>query len=265
MAAVEPITPGARFGRWTVVQEAESKVYSAKALRRDMYLCICDCGATRPVCGRSLITSASTSCGCSREAAKRAAYTAAGMKRCNRCKRDLPLTAFGKRPDRGPTAVRPKCIECGNEVRQIARNAESPGERRRALDLATKWKCDDKAWKAWRVAEAQREIRREYLRDYYRRNPGKGPAKTKQYQTKRIRAIPLWADPVLIAKVYARCAKRRRLRTRGVGDWTVDHIVPLQSKLVCGLHVQDNLQLLSNSANVSKGNRHWPDMWPDMP
>jgi 5-methylcytosine-specific restriction endonuclease McrA len=64
-------------------------------------------------------------------------------------------------------------------------------------------------------------------------------------------ATPIWANVVDIGDVYLEAAHMQM---------QVDHIVPLQNNLVCGLHTWDNLQLLTPLANNLKGNRHWPDM-----
>lgn len=67
----------------------------------------------------------------------------------------------------------------------------------------------------------------------------------------RKQATPPWADQDVIAGIYKDAAYKQM---------DVDHIVPIQSKLVCGLHWEGNLQLLTRSQNTSKCNRNWPDM-----
>lgn len=58
-------------------------------------------------------------------------------------------------------------------------------------------------------------------------------------------ATPKWADKQAIADVYAEAR---------YFQMEVDHIIPLNHGLVCGLHVWDNLQLLTKSQNCQKGN-----------
>lgn len=72
---------------------------------------------------------------------------------------------------------------------------------------------------------------------------------------------PSWADKAVMRELYALA----RLRTALTGiQWVVDHIVPLHSDLVCGLHCEANLQVIPAATNAVKLNLWWPDM-PDAP
>lgn len=70
-------------------------------------------------------------------------------------------------------------------------------------------------------------------------------------------AAPSWGNPAAILKLF-RWADELSKAT-GI-DHHVDHVVPLLSPLVCGLHWEGNLQVLPAIDNKSKGNRRWPDM-----
>lgn len=71
-------------------------------------------------------------------------------------------------------------------------------------------------------------------------------------------AMPAWANAKKIAEMYE---ARRFAQECFWQPIHVDHIVPLNSPLVCGLHCEENLQLLPGAENSRKHNRRWPDMW----
>ncbi|HIE4193363.1 hypothetical protein KDX27_22590 [Burkholderia cenocepacia] len=71
------------------------------------------------------------------------------------------------------------------------------------------------------------------------------------------RAMPPWVKLSDLRPFY-REAKRL---TRETGELhVVDHIVPLDGEIVCGLHVPHNLRVTHWRINAIKANRYWPDM-----
>lgn len=215
-------------------------------------------------------------------------------KLCTKCARLLPRDAFRPRPERGPNALHSWCRECLNAHRQSRRVSATPDEKERALALARQWKRNNRernkaakrAWEAanhekvkaytqrvqrkWRAANI--ELARERVLaskrkkpDYYReqqrqaqkRDAHKYRAKYKEYMATKRGATPPWFDKVLVEEAY----HLAQLRTRATGfQWHVDHVVPLQSPIVCGLHTIENLQVIPGVLNLSKSNRFWPGM-----
>lgn len=72
---------------------------------------------------------------------------------------------------------------------------------------------------------------------------------------------PKWAQQgEMKAKVRALYREAKRL-TRETGEMhVVDHIVPLDGKIVCGLHWHVNMEVMHWLPNSKKGWGTWPDM-----
>jgi hypothetical protein len=94
---------------------------------------------------------------------------------------------------------------------------------------------------------------------YARERPAWKAAHCAKRRAKKLQAVPPWItkdDLFLIEEAH----QLARLRTQVFGfSWDVDHIVPLQSKQVCGLHVWWNMQVIPSLVNIAKGNRQWPN------
>lgn len=104
---------------------------------------------------------------------------------------------------------------------------------------------------------ANPEKRKETHRRFYEEHAAEIALQSRRYYAHRDRATPKWANPFFMSEAYSLA----RLRTQVTGyKWAVDHIVPLNSKIVCGLHTHTNLQVIPFVVNAVKSNKRWPDM-----
>lgn len=83
-------------------------------------------------------------------------------------------------------------------------------------------------------------------------NPEKVTAKTARRRAQLRQAAVDWADRKEVLAFY----REARKRTEETGmEHQVDHIIPLQSRLVCGLHNEFNLRVITADENRRKHNR----------
>lgn len=88
-------------------------------------------------------------------------------------------------------------------------------------------------------------------RIYQKENKSIYNANNAKYHAVKLQAIPLWYEKELIESLY----KESSRLSKSIGiKHHVDHIVPLTHKLVCGLHCQANLQILTATENHQKYN-----------
>lgn len=120
------------------------------------------------------------------------------------------------------------CIDC-NGAHQKKYHKAHP---EKASELGTSWVS--------RNREAWNQYCNQYNKDNRRR---------RSYPN-----TPSWADRSAIKAIYVE-AKRMSDETGILHH--VDHIIPRNGKLISGLHVPENLQILTAVANMAKGNQ-WP-------
>ena len=279
---------GKTFGRLTVISESSKRDSSGNVY----WHCLCECGAKKVVAGRLLRNGDVVSCGCYQKeiAGKYQQYDLTGMKFGRLTVIQLSHTdkTFGSfwhcqcqcgnrhivRQNSLVTGATRSCGCLNHDTEQ--RRSDLKGQtfgRLKVLAYAGAIESGDggaldATWLCRCQCDTEKVIRSRCLKDgstlscgcYIReQSTTHGLSQTKTYKSAqaRKRAIsktqrtPKWADNNKILRIY---------QDRPSG-YHVDHIIPLHSKLVCGLHVEGNLQYLTAKENLAKSNSFDPETY----
>lgn len=182
------------------------------------------------------------------------------------------LSSYCKECERARTAERratnPESVKASS-AKYAEKNADIIADRKKDYRIRNYEKCKlarKVAYEKNKVRELARSaeykaLHKAELSEKYSAKRKANPYLNRFYRSER-RASERMAKPIWYRseKVREMCMEASKLSSDSSLKWHVDHIVPLKSDLVCGLHWHGNMQVITSTENQSKSNRHWPDM-----
>jgi len=176
------------------------------------------------------------------------------MKVCTLCKEEKALVEFSWRVKK-ENLRQTRCKPCRNLKMKEHRedNIESYKEKDRQYGLNNKEVIAERKARYYKDNREQINTKaRDGWSSHYSRNRLNYIYKGRARVSKLRQATPAWSEVEQIQDLYKEAHKLHLI----TGElYHVDHQVPLNNKLVCGLHCISNLQILEASVNIKKNNR----------
>ena len=146
-----------------------------------------------------------------------------------------------------------ECLECrtvqlkvwrkANPQKVVKHNASQYVQHAEKIKVATKAYFEANRDKCYKTMAAYRE-----------KNPHIAAKISAKRKAAMLQRIPKWLTPIDFERIDNEY-KVARLLSKVTGSlWHVDHIIPLQGKLVSGLHVPENLKAIPAKENMTKNN-----------
>lgn len=173
------------------------------------------------------------------------------VKKCIRCEVEKSTSKFysDKTVKCGLQGI---CISCVSKAAKIwsKKNRIKKCEQTRQYRYRNpeKRRLQEKKWRKANPDKVKAMVKR-----YYEKNYGKIRAYFRKRYAQKLQAIPRWANLRRIESVYKAVSLKP--------GFVVDHIIPLQGKTVCGLHVENNLRIILKLENQQKHHKLLPEFF----
>jgi len=171
---------------------------------------------------------------------------------------ELILSEFYKRKD-AHDGYRNSCKEC-YKLKSNVYYSENKEKKASWVKIWRQNNPDSVAAHLKRYYDNNRELLRARDNAYAKNNPGKMSAKSAKRHAAKLQRTPTWADLETIKQIYMDCEEiNLAAKTAGCSEtFVVDHEIPLQGYNVSGLHIESNLQIITQKANCEKSNSFNP-------
>jgi 5-methylcytosine-specific restriction endonuclease McrA len=186
---------------------------------------------------------------------------------CPKCSQEKLETEFHKNK-RTKSGYQSLCKECRlafyqlNQERLRAEQAAAYPSRKAKYNAAARARYkanpDKYLTRATAYTKSHPEGRKAICRTYRENNKGYYASKCAARRARRLKATPPWLTAEHHAEMKLMYETAAFLTDLLGVQHHVDHKHPLQAVNACGLHVPWNLQILTATENISKGNR-WQD------
>ncbi len=160
------------------------------------------------------------------------------LKKCKNCLKTLSIQEFSTYPDK---------LKNGTSIRRLLGNCKL---------------CVSEKQKQWKAVNKQKvksyysDNREKYLANskaYQKANIARAKALMARARARKIKRIPKWADnEETLQKIIEIYQKATNLTNETGVSYEVDHIIPLMHSDVCGLHIPENLQIITAAENIVK-------------
>lgn len=169
---------------------------------------------------------------------------------CSKCREEKPLEGFYRDSQR-KDGYRPSCKSCKDKDQKKSFCPTTQKQRNRLYYQHTKerQKTYGKRW------YKENKERRSVTQKLWEKSNKAARKRIKaKYRAQLLQAMPPWLSQDQLEQIEKAYQEATQLSGKTGLTYHVDHIVPLQGKTVCGLHVPWNLQVITSSENHSKFN-----------
>jgi len=167
---------------------------------------------------------------------------------CTKCKEEKPLTSFYKK----------KTSRDG--LARICKVCWAAERKKRYIKNKDRDQIKNKEWKEKNIGKFKEWHKQNYIekKAIYNKQSTEWmknhPEFSRYARSLKRMATPKFADLNKIKEIYKQATELQKTTGK---KFHVDHIVPIKGKIVCGLHVEWNLQILPARENIVKGNKFY--------